>query len=118
MKNILVLTVLMILLSMSDIYSQKQSEDVRIRHLINYVSGLENAVFIRNGTEHEAKEAAEHLEMKWQNAGRRVRTAEQFIDRVATKSFLTGNIYYIIMPDGKRRPSSEVLYEALRLFDR
>ncbi len=54
-----------------------------------------NATFIRNGTEYNAKKAVEHLRTKWKRAGSRVRTAEQFIEHLASRSSMTGKPYEI-----------------------
>jgi hypothetical protein len=69
--------------------------------LISTVAGLLDAKFIRNGAEYSAAEAADHLRMKWRAAGAEIRTAEQFIDAVASKSSTSGEPYRIRMPDGQ-----------------
>jgi len=97
---------------------QNLTEDQKIRQLIKYISGLDGAVFIRNGDEHAAQEAAEHLEMKWQKAGRRVKTAEDFIEKVASKSFLSGKPYHIKLKSGKQYTSEELLRQELRKIEK
>jgi len=54
-----------------------------------------DATFLRNGEEHDAKEAAEHLRNKWERAGDRVKTAEQFTEHLASRSSMTGRPYRI-----------------------
>jgi uncharacterized protein DUF5329 len=51
--------------------------------------------FIRNGDEHEAGEARDHLEMKYNHAKRRIKTAEDFIDKIASKSSLSRKPYIV-----------------------
>jgi hypothetical protein len=68
--------------------------DREIRHLLDFVS-VSGCTFIRNGDPHAAKDAAEHLLMKYERAQSRLKTAEQFIDKVASGSYLTGREYRV-----------------------
>jgi hypothetical protein len=68
--------------------------DREIRHLLDFVSASA-CTFIRNGDPHPSKEAAEHLLMKYERARSRLATAEQFIDKVASGSYLTGREYRV-----------------------
>ena len=72
-----------------------------IEALIQAVANLEGAVFIRNGTEHTPKAAAEHLRLKWKNAGRRVKTAPEFIRYCASGSSVSGKPYEMRLKDGR-----------------
>lgn len=76
-----------------------QEADI-IQRLIASVEALDGAVFIRNGSEHTPRAAAEHLRLKLKNAGARVKTADDFIRLCASRSFLSGKPYTIRMPDG------------------
>lgn len=67
-------------------------------------SGL---TFVRNGANHDSAAAAEHLQKKLDAAGEKVRTFEQFLEQVATKSSLSGEAYEVILPDGRRMPARE-----------
>jgi len=51
--------------------------------------------FIRNGDEHEAQEARDHLEMKYNHAKHRIKTAEDFIENIASKSSLSRKPYKV-----------------------
>lgn len=68
--------------------------DREIRHLLDFV-GASGCTFIRNGDPHASKDAAEHLLMKYERAQSRLKTAEQFIDKVASGSYLTGQEYRV-----------------------
>ena len=57
------------------------------------------ATVIRNGVEYSAEQGAEHLEMKLNYAGTRLKSAEQFIVHVATRSSMSGKPYFIRPPD-------------------
>jgi len=65
-----------------------------IQHLFEFIS-QSNCIFIRNNTEYPAKEARDHMQTKYDYAKRWVGSAEQFIDRIATKSSISGNRYQI-----------------------
>lgn len=77
------------------------TEEQKISHLIAYIGSLSNTVFIRNGTEHSAKDAAAHLQMKRERAGKRLKTSEDFINKIASSSSMTGKPYQIKFSNGK-----------------
>ena len=79
----------------------KLSEDQKIESLIKIVSELKDAVFIRNGKEHDAKAAAEHVRKKWDYARKEVKTARDFIEKIATKSYIGNQPYLIRFADGR-----------------
>jgi hypothetical protein len=97
--------------------ARQLSEAQKIQALIASVEHLQGAVFIRNGTEHEAAEAAAHLRRKLDYAGKRVRTAEQFIDKLATGSSMTGKPYRIRFKDGHSVESAVYFREQLRKLE-
>jgi hypothetical protein len=100
MKNISV--VLMVLLSLvaADAFAQDFSEAAKIQYLIASVETLEGAKFIRNGHEYDARAASDHLRLKLQIAGKKVKTAEDFIKFCASKSSMTGEPYLMRFADG------------------
>jgi hypothetical protein len=89
------------------------TEQAKISALIGSVEAMPKAVFIRNGSEYTAARAADHLRLKWKNAGNRVKTAEQFIDYCASKSSMTGRKYQIRYPDGRTVDSAVFFHEQL-----
>jgi hypothetical protein len=93
------------------------SEAAKIQALIGSIEHLNGAVFIRNGTEHDASEAAAHLRRKLDYAGSKVKTAQQFIDRLATGSSMTGKPYKIRFADGRTVESAVFLREQLRKLE-
>lgn len=90
------------------------SETQTIESLIGTVATLQGAVFIRNGAEYSPKDAADHLRLKWKNAGRRVVTAPDFIQYCASKSSLSGKPYEIRLQDGRRVLASDWLWTELK----
>ena len=69
-------------------------EQEKIDYLLAQVRGSD-AVFIRNGTEHDGPAAAAHLKSKLWWAGKRVQTVRDFIVGVASHSEQTGKPYEI-----------------------
>jgi hypothetical protein len=82
--------------------------------LIDRVAHAEGVIFIRNGSEHTAAEAAAHLQRKREAAGKRIATPEQFIDALGTRSSMTGKPYRVRLPDGKEIDSAVWLQGLLR----
>jgi hypothetical protein len=79
-----------------------------IAELLRYVE-QSDVRFIRNGSEYGAKEGAEHLRAKLAKAGSRVKTAEDFIEGVASKSYLSGEKYLVKFKDGHTEPTGDWL---------
>jgi hypothetical protein len=89
------------------------TEQAKIEALIGAVEAMPKAVFIRNGSEYTAARAADHLRLKWHNAGKHVRSAEQFITYCASESSMTGRKYQIRFPDGRTVDSAAFFHEQL-----
>jgi hypothetical protein len=56
--------------------------------------------FIRNGDEHTAKEASEHMRAKYNHFKKEIKTPDDFIQKCASKSELSGKPYLVKRPDG------------------
>lgn len=93
------------------------TEAQKIEALIQAIGSLKGAVFIRNGTEHTPQQAADHLRLKWRNAGRRVKTAPEFIQHCGTGSSLSGKPYVIRLQDGRTVTSSDWLWTELKRME-
>ena len=91
------------------------TEQKRIEYLFTQIqiSGLK---FVRNGVEYSPSKAVMHLKYKLSRSGGMIKTAEDFIRRIASKSSFSGKLYYIKMPDGKQVPSGDWLFRKLRKF--
>ena len=76
------------------------TENDKIERLLTLIGSMQGATFIRNGSDHTAKEAVDHLRMKWKSSLADITTAREFVDRIATKSSLTGEPYRIRLADG------------------
>ena len=81
--------------------SQTKAE---IDELITYVQTA-GVRFIRSGKEYSGTEGADHLRRKLAAAGDRVKTTDDFINGIATKSYLNGKPYLVKFPDGHTQPT-------------
>jgi predicted ThiF/HesA family dinucleotide-utilizing enzyme len=106
-----------LLLSVQLFGQHQVTEQQKIDHLITFIKELKGAVFIRNGNEHTPEEAADHLQMKREKAGSRIKTAQDFIDKIATKSSMSGDLYMIRFANGKMFPSQMVLSNELKKLE-
>lgn len=97
--------------------ARQLSEAQKIEALIASVEQLRGAVFIRNGSEHDAVKAAGHLRRKLDYAGKRIKTAEQFIQYLATGSSISGKPYRIRFADGRSVESAAYFHEQLRRLE-
>lgn len=85
--------------------------DAEIEALLAHVAAS-GCDFQRNGSLHDAADAADHLRLKYSRGKRYVNSTEQFIDRLATESSWTGKPYTIIC-DGREEPTGAWLHRTL-----
>lgn len=90
----------------------KTQAEQEVHYLLQYVA-TSGATFIRNGDEHSAEDAADHMAMKYRRASRYAKTAEDFIDNLASKSSFSGKAYTVVTADGQNLTSRDWLYSAL-----
>ncbi|NMR27138.1 DUF5329 domain-containing protein [Pseudoalteromonas sp. NEC-BIFX-2020_015] len=86
-----------------------------VGHLISFIA-KSNAVFIRNGDKHTSQEAADHLAMKYKKAQRYAKTADDFIENLASKSSWSGKVYTVILTDGTKLTANDWLTVELTQF--
>jgi hypothetical protein len=87
------------------------SDDALLRtidHLLTYVEES-NCVFIRNGKDYNSKEAAKHIKTKYDSLMFDIKTPEEFIERAASKSMLSGQLYWVQCVDHSPIPSANWL---------
>jgi hypothetical protein len=92
-------------------------ERARIERLIARVAARPELVFVRNGSDYSAADAARFLREKLKAQGQDVNTAEDFIERIASRSSTSGKPYMIRHPDGRAQPSAEFLRAQLAHID-
>ncbi len=77
--------------SLADMPPTAQGE---VQYLLEFVASS-GCTFVRNGSESSARDAADHLRLKYSRGKRYVSSSEQFIDRLASESSWTGKKYTI-----------------------
>jgi len=85
------------------------SEQKLIDTLILRVSNMKTMTFMRNGDEHNAADAAKHMQAKFDHFKDEIVTAEDFIDRCASRSEVTGKPYQVKLSNGVMRDAKEFL---------
>ncbi len=97
----------------------QQSENIEsaIQFLLKHVadSGL---TFIRNSERHDAPDAAEHMTSKYEHFRDKIKTPEDFIQRCASKSLLSGNPYLVVLENGEKVRTDDWLLRALTVYRR
>ena len=85
------------------------SEQKLIDTLILRVSNMKTMTFMRNGDEHNAANAAKHMQAKFDHFKDEIVTAEDFIDRCASRSEVTGKPYQVKLSNGVVKDAKEFL---------
>ena len=93
------------------------AERQKIEALIKYVGDLKDTKFVRNGSSYEVSTAVRFLRGKWEANDDRVKTARDFIDKVASFSGTSGKPYLIRFKDSKEIPSREFLAAELQKIE-
>jgi hypothetical protein len=83
------------------VFADPEFEHSKIVYLLDAI-GSSDLEFIRNGVEYTGKEAKAHLEEKMAFVNGRIRTAEDFINYIASESSVTGISYYVQSADGSQ----------------
>ena len=89
--------------------------ETEIEYLISTV-GESGCTFIRNGSRHDADDAASHMRLKYRRGKRYATSAELFIERLASKSSFSGKPYAIECPGSDAVPSGEWLTARLHEY--
>ena len=89
-------------------------EEARVEAMLSVLEKRSDVVFIRNGSEHSAAEAAKHLRLKLNKTRDRLSNAEEFIDKVGSSSSLSGSLYQVREKGQPPRPAGDFLHEILR----
>jgi hypothetical protein len=93
------------------------AERKKIESLIKQVSELKDAKFIRNGATHDVSTAVRFLRGKWEANDVEVKTARDFIDKVASASGTSGKPYLIRYKDGRQTKSRDFLLAELKKIE-
>ncbi|TAK91873.1 MAG: hypothetical protein EPO06_04025 [Burkholderiaceae bacterium] len=93
------------------------SVQVEVNFLLGYIEGS-GCEFYRNGTWHDSKTAQMHLRDKYKYlvASNLINTTEDFIERAATKSSVSGQAYWVRCNGGEAMTSKQWLHDELARF--
>ncbi len=94
----------------------ENAEQVKIRYLLERMKESEYR-FIRNGRSYDGRKARTWCLYKFLHWATGVRTAKDFIERVATYSQKTGRPYLVGTPDGKTYSLRSILRNELSAFE-
>lgn len=94
--------------------ADRDAEAKKIESLISAVAKLEGAKFVRNGKAYDPATAAKFLRGKWERQAKEIVTAGDFIEKIATRSSITGRVYLVRFADGRELPVAEFLGRILK----
>jgi len=92
-------------------------EKQKIEALIKRVGELKDAKFLRNGSTYGSTTAVLFLRAKWEANNAEIRTAWEFIDKIASVSGTSGRPYLIRFQDGREINSRDFLIAELNKLD-
>jgi len=86
-----------------------------IQFLLKHVadSGL---TFIRNSERHASFDAAEHMNSKYEYFRGKIKTPEDFIQRCASKSLMSGKPYLVVLKNDEEVRTDAWLLRALMVY--
>jgi hypothetical protein len=106
----------LLLVGASAVAAERSTQtEAEINFLLTHVHTSE-LIFIRNGKDHDADEAHEHMMAKYQHFDRKIDSAEAFIELSATRSLLSGRPYRIRLPNGEEMEAGPYLLGRLAEF--
>lgn len=94
------------------------AEMARIERLLAMIGGRRDIRLVRNGSDYDPDTAVRFLRGKLGAMGGEVRTAEDFIDRIASRSSTTGQLYWVRLSDGRDIPAGDFLHVELKRLDK
>ena len=114
MKNVLFL-IAVIFFSSSFSAGEQNNAEKEILHLFEYLK-QSNCEFNRNGSWYSANDAVKHLKTKYRYLVKKglIKTAEQFIERAASRSSMSGKPYLVKCGDSKPVQTSEWFNDELK----
>jgi hypothetical protein len=93
-------------------------EMARIERLLVMIATRRDMRLVRNGSEHDTDTAVSFLRGKLKHFGSDIKTAEEFIERLASRSSTTGQLYWVRLSDGRQIPAGDFLRIELVRLDR
>jgi len=88
---------------------------LEIDHLLTYIKNSE-VVFIRNGKEYPVADGLKHIQKKFNHFNDKIITSEDFIEKSATKSEISGSAYFVKFKDNSKIECSKWLLAELKKY--
>jgi len=92
-----------------------RAEDQEVAYLLDWIRES-HCIFVRNGDDHSAVEAADHLQMKYKRVRRWIDDADEFVERIASGSSISGNPYLVRCPGIAEQTSQHWLTQELLAY--
>jgi hypothetical protein len=92
-----------------------ETQKPEVQYLLDYL-GDSGCQMERNGSKHDAREAVKHIKKKYDYYKNDIKTTEDFIDRSASRSSLSGRPYKVLCPGKEARPTADWLKEELERY--
>ncbi|MDR1298185.1 MAG: DUF5329 domain-containing protein [Deltaproteobacteria bacterium] len=86
----------------------------RVEGLLAALGEAGSLEFIRNGKAYSASRAVSHLRSKLNRVKDRLSTAEEFVDKVASGSSMSGDPYLVRFADGREITAGEYFHDLLK----
>ncbi len=106
---------LLLLLAAAASSNADETTEAEIDYLISAIGGS-GCDFIRNNKRHSARDAEEHIRMKYRRGRRYAPTTELFIERLASRSSMSKKPYWIDCPGEDAVESGEWLTARLEEY--
>jgi hypothetical protein len=108
---------MLLLLLSGHLRAQDEPTDVsgQIAHLIDFIAASPCS-FIRNDDVYDGKAAAGHIRQKYDHYKDEIASAEDFIDRAASRSLLSGRPYQVHCPGVAIMPARDWLLLELTAY--
>lgn len=94
------------------------AEMVRIERLLSHIGTRRDIRMVRNGQAYDTDMATTFLRRKLSSMGDDIKTAEEFIERIATRSSTSGQLYWVRLADGRDVPAGDFLRVELVRLDK
>jgi hypothetical protein len=106
---LLAISVVFPLLNAASAAELAAGEKEKLEALLSKIENLKDAVFVRNGSEYDAKTAVKFLRGKWESSAAQIATARDFIEKAASVSSTSGKPYLIRFKNGTEKKCAEFL---------
>jgi hypothetical protein len=109
-----VFVIIFILFGLNVMAEDNQTEKIVLKLMDTVIALPPDTEFIRNGQSHTKEEAADHLLSKYSRVKKRIKTPEDFIEHIASRSYFSGKEYLIRFSDNTTVSSGVFLRQELK----